>query len=381
MSVFVERFIVGKKTHLIVAVKGNIDVEGFVTNAGSAAYGNKEIAVKNADVVDDVLNASCQLIGKLNMHELAFGMTGVNSYLGTPLNYHFPHYITGGSSSGCAVAVAEESVDFSIGTDTGGSIRVPAACCGVFGLKPTFGRVSRKGILPTQSTLDCVGPLAQSASKIIVAMQAMDSTFKPLNAPNTIRLGQVIVSAEKEISTELDNRLAKHHIATEKVYLPSFEQAFEAALVLMNSEMWNAFGHLLKTGKLGDDVAQRLLAAQDTSPDRLHKSEQVRQIFTDEVDRALSNVDALVLPTLASFPLSREAALAGESDLIISSLTRPFNLSGHPAITIPLCNKAGKPMAMQIVGAKGKDELICSIAKKLSESSTINTAMLEKNNV
>lgn len=381
MSVFVEEFIIGKETNLTVAVKDNIDVKGFITRAGSAAYADKDVADKNAHVVDKVLNSCCQLVGKLNMHELAFGMTGVNTNFGTPLNYHFPHYITGGSSSGCAVAVAQGLVDFSIGTDTGGSIRVPAACCGVFGFKPTFDRVSRKGILPAESTLDCVGPLATSANKLIEAMQIIDSTFKVSDVPSSIRLGQVVVNAEKEILTLLENELDKDYINKKNIVLPNFEKAFDAALVLMNAEMWSAFGHLLNTGKLGEDVAQRLLAAKDISPKVLQSAEQVRQTFTGEVDRALSKVDALVLPTLASFPLSREAALAGKSDLAISSLTRPFNLSGHPVVTIPIPNSLGKPIAIQLVGAKGKDEFICNIAKKITEIPNINIPMMEKNNV
>lgn len=381
MSVFVEKFIIGNGTNLTVAVKDNIDVEGFVTQAGSAAYATRNVASKNALVVDNILNASCKLVGKLNMHELAFGMTGVNTFFGTPVNYQFPHYITGGSSSGCAVAVAEGFVDFSIGTDTGGSIRVPAACCGVFGLKPTFGRISRQGTLPAESTLDCVGPLASSADKIIDAMHVIDSTFKAINLPKSIRLGQIEVTADEEILAVVDCELAKDYINKTSVNLISFEEAFDAALVIMNAEMWNSFGDLLESGKLGEDVAQRLQAAKNISQEALDKAEKTREIFTAEVNRALTNVDALVLPSLASFPLSREDALAGKSDLTISSLTRPFNLSGHPAITIPIRNHLGKPIAMQLVGAKGKDELICGIAKKITELSSNNIAMMEKDNV
>lgn len=367
MSIFVEKFNIGKADNLTVAVKDNIDVSGFVTTAGSAACIDKDAANKNADVVTSILNSGCNLIGKLNMHELAFGMTGVNTYFGTPLNYHFPHYITGGSSSGCAVAVAEDLVDFSIGTDTGGSIRVPAACCGVFGFKPTFGRVSRKGVSPAESTLDCVGPLASSVDKLISAMEIIDCTFKARAVPSSICLGQVAVNTEKEITASLEGALVKDYINKTTVNLPNFEQAFDAALVLMNAEMWQSFGHLLSTGKLGEDVAQRLLAAKNILPEAIHNAEQVRQIFTDEVDEALSHFDALILPTLASFPLLREDALAGKSDLMISSLTRPFNFSGHPAVTIPLPNNLGKPISMQLVGAKGQDELICAIAKKITE--------------
>ncbi|WP_426357535.1 amidase [Pseudocolwellia sp. HL-MZ19] len=381
MSVFVEKFVVEESTNLTVAVKDNIDVKGFVTQAGSEAYANNNAAEENATIVESILNAGCKLVGKLNMHELAFGMTGVNAYFGTPINHHFPHYITGGSSSGCAVAVADGSVDFSIGTDTGGSIRVPAACCGVFGLKPTFGRISRKGITPADSTLDCVGPFAASAATLIDAMKIIDSTFETIKLPESICLGQVNVNAEKKIITAVNNEISKDFITLKNIELPSLDDAFKDALALMNAEMWLSFGSLLNTNKLGEDVAKRLLAAKDTSVEALEKAEKTKNRFTEEVDKALQSVDALVLPALASFPLSREDALAGKSDLTISSLTRPFNLSGHPAIIIPVQNNLGKPIAIQLVGAKGQDELICGIAKKISESSSINIPMLEKNNV
>lgn len=370
MTVFVEQFYVGDGSNFTVAVKDNIDVDGYVTTAGSEAYSKNKTANKNATVVNRVLKAGCRLIGKLNMHELAFGMTGVNSFLGTPVNYLYPYYIPGGSSSGCAAAVAENKVDFSIGTDTGGSIRVPAACCGVFGLKPTFGRISKKGTIPAESTLDCVGPLATSANKIIKAMEIIDESFHLTSLPKSISLGQIKAEADSSILALIDKALDKEFLNTTKINaLPSFEKAFDAALVIMNAEMWSSFGYLLQVGKLGEDIKQRLSASKNISKEAIAEAENIRKTFTEEVDKALANFDALVLPTLASFPLSREAALAGKSDLTISSLTRPFNLSGHPAITIPLSNDLGKPVAMQIIGAKGKDELICQIAGKISESS------------
>ena len=100
------------------------------------------------------------------MHELAFGITGINHAFGTPINPKYPELIPGGSSSGSAAAVAAKQADFTLGTDTGGSIRMPAACCGVYGLKPTFGRVSREGVYPPSSSLDCVGPFANSVEMI-----------------------------------------------------------------------------------------------------------------------------------------------------------------------------------------------------------------------
>ncbi len=133
----------------------------------------------HADVVANLLSAGCRIVGKTKMHELAYGMTGINAFEGTPINPRYPDRIPGGSSSGSAAAVAAGLVDFAIGTDTGGSIRQPAICCGVIGFKPTFGRVSRKGALPAQSSLDCIGPFARNLSMIERAMSAIDPTFQP----------------------------------------------------------------------------------------------------------------------------------------------------------------------------------------------------------
>ena len=128
-----------------VLVKDVIDIEGFPTVAGSKARRDVAPADRHADVVVILLSAGCRIVGKAKMHELAFGVTGINEWAGTPPNPAYPDLIPGGSSSGSASAVAAGLCDFSIGTDTGGSIRVPAACCGIVGLKPTFGRLSRRG--------------------------------------------------------------------------------------------------------------------------------------------------------------------------------------------------------------------------------------------
>jgi len=366
MTIFTEQFKLGDGD-LIAGVKDNINVAGFVTQAGSKAFSLNPVAQCHADFIKTLLDSNVTIVGKLTMHELAFGMTGVNEYQGTPINSLFPDYVTGGSSSGCAVAVAQGSVDFSIGTDTGGSIRVPAACCGVFGLKPTFGRISRKGVMPEESRLDCVGPLTRTADTLIEAMCRLDKTFSPIASLKTIKLASVSVDAAQPIQNAVNAALEKDFIKLTHITLPSFTKAFDAALKLMNFEMWQAYGHLIDSGMLGADIVNRLRAAHGIHPNIVSEAEAVRKKFSHEVDAALKDVDALALPTLPSFPLKRQDALDGKTDLQISSLTRPFNLSGHPAITIPLPNSLGKPSAMQIVGAKGSDETICYIAKRISD--------------
>ena len=161
--IFVEKLALGGGG-LRVGVKDSIDIEGVPTRMACACYADAPPAERHAEVVRALLDAGCRIVGKTNMHELAYGVTGINRWTGTPINPRAPGRVPGGSSSGSAVAVAAGLVDFAVGTDTGGSIRIPAACCGVQGLKPSFGRVSRLGVHPAKSSLDCVGPFARDVS-------------------------------------------------------------------------------------------------------------------------------------------------------------------------------------------------------------------------
>jgi amidase len=162
---------------LTVAIKDTLDVAGWPTRCGSRALELASPAEKHATVVQALLDGGWQVIGKTVLHELAFGVTGINEWAGTPINPQAPERIPGGSSSGSAVIVAQGAADVALGTDTGGSVRMPAACCGVFGLKPTFGRLSREGVHPASSSLDCVGPMARDLDTLVTAMSAMDCTF------------------------------------------------------------------------------------------------------------------------------------------------------------------------------------------------------------
>lgn len=349
---------------LTVAVKDNIDVIGIVSGMGSAAFKDARRADKTAQVIERLIDADFQLIGKLAMHELAFGMTGVNNFSGTPINTLYPGYIPGGSSSGCAAAIASGDVDVAIGTDTGGSIRLPAACCGVVGFKPTFGRLSRVGVSPKKSSLDCVGPFARTVDLIEKAMSAMDSSFEIQEKPQLIKIGVIDIEYDSEVQAMFDSAIESmsklEGINFEVVSLPGFESAFKAGLVLIASEAFAEFGDL-PFSRLGVDVSQRLRAAENISAEDLVKAHVVQTEFQNQVNTALLNLDVLLLPALPSRPLAIEAAENGAVDLTASYLVRPFNVSGHPAITLPI--KSATPFSVQLVGALNQDEQLCAIAK------------------
>ncbi|MGF6373557.1 amidase [Paraburkholderia sp. RAU6.4a] len=352
-----------------IAIKDSIDVAGYATTAASRALADAPLASEHAEVVRRLLDAGWRVTGKTNMHELAFGMTGINDFSGTPVNPQDAARIPGGSSSGSASAVGQKFVDAALGTDTGGSVRGPAACCGVIGLKPTFGRVSRHGVAPRVTTLDCVGPFTRETDTLIRVMTAIDPSFRADDARRDVsqlRIGMVAVDADDDIAKAIADAVGKSELAMQAIELASLKDAFTAGLAVINAETSRAFGHLVASGKLGADIEARLRAAAATSAADLDAAERVRRTFTDEVDRALDRLDVLVLPTLPSLPITLEAARAGTSVIGMSSLIRPFNLSGHPALSLPVpIERSTLKAGLQIIGRKNDDETVCAVAAHL----------------
>ncbi|SDG88117.1 amidase [Paraburkholderia steynii] len=349
-----------------IAIKDSIDVAGYPTTGASRSLADAPPAAAHAEVVQRLLDAGWRITGKTNMHELAFGMTGINDYTGTPVNPQDAARIPGGSSSGSASAVGLKLVDAALGTDTGGSIRGPAACCGVIGLKPTFGRVSRKGAVPRESTLDCAGPFTRDIATLVHAMAAIAPAFdtdaaKRANASANVAI--VSVDADAAIRQGVARAVQVAGFASHAIELEHLKEAFEAGLAVINVETARAFAHLVETGKLGADVDARLRVAVQTTQAQLDAAERARRSFTAAVDRALENADVLVLPTLPALPITIEAARNGTPVLTMSSLIRPFNLSGHPALSLPIPIE-GSPIkaGLQIVGRKGADEQVCAVA-------------------
>ncbi|MGH9078384.1 MAG: amidase family protein, partial [Acidimicrobiales bacterium] len=184
-----------------MAVKDVIDVAGWPTTAGSRAVARHAGAASaDAACLAGLRRAErgkgAWMAGKTNLHELALGITGINPWFGTPVNPLDPRRVPGGSSSGSAVAVANGDADVALGTDTGGSIRIPAACCGVAGLKTTWGRVPLEGVWPLAPTLDTVGPLARHVAGLVAGMALLEPGFTPAERAGGERAGDVAAGGE-----------------------------------------------------------------------------------------------------------------------------------------------------------------------------------------
>ena len=346
-----------------VMLKDSIDIKGMQTLLGSLALAERAAALEHATVVKRILQADCVITAKTNLHELAFGITGINKVFGTPLNPKYPTLIPGGSSSGSAAAVAVGMADFSLGTDTGGSIRVPAACCGVYGLKPTFTRVSRQGVHPEQSSLDCVGPFANSLDMLQIAMQIIDPTFqKNIQRIDQSKLAVLDVVANDEVWACIEAHLQALALSAQRVPVPLFEQANQAGIDIIHYESWQAYAELTQTGLLGADVQMRLYKAAQTTAQQVEQAEQVRRAFTAQIDALLQQYDALLLPTLPQIPPKLEDVEHTVALFNLTRLVRPFNLSGHPAISLPIETTAGMPVGIQIIAQQFADEKLCAIA-------------------
>lgn len=346
-----------------VAVKDCIDVAGDVTASGSRALAWRAPAPADAEAVARVRAGRCTIVGRVTMHELAFGVTGINGWTGTPINPHYPALVPGGSSSGCAAAVAAGLADFAIGTDTGGSVRVPAACCGIVGLKPSFGRVSRRGVDPVESSLDCVGPLAPTVPAIEHAM-ALLCNWTGRATPRAARIGFMAGSPTDPI-LKAALAAASFRATIETIALPRLAKAQAAGLAIIGRETAHAHAGLLDSGLLGTDVEARLRAAQQISDTEIAEAETVRSLFRADVDHLLETFDVIALPTLAGPPVRLGDAANAAAAIPMTANCRPFNLSGHPAIALPVGEADGVPVSLQLVGRPASDETLCALARAI----------------
>ncbi len=338
---------------LRVAVKDLFDLVGLPTTAGSAAVPER-LAERDAACLAGV-RRDAAIVGKTALHELAYGITGVNAWQGTPTNPLDPALVPGGSSSGAAVVVANGDADIAIGSDTGGSIRIPAACCGVAGLKTTHGRISLEGVWPLAPSFDTVGPLARDVAGLVAGMRLLEEGFE-IGLPGTI--GRYRPAASAGVDAALDALLGP----LLEVDLPGWDEADEACAVLLSAEAFACSGHLLPTRLVGADVTNRLMTGANRTPEQLRSARQVQSRWSVEINQALELVDVIALPVLRDSP----PPLAEPERMYALRLTLPVNLAGLPALTLPVPRRDGPPASVQLVGRAGSEELLLATALALT---------------
>lgn len=343
----------------LVAVKDCFDVAGVPTTVGCPAISDDaEPARSDATVVARARAAGARLAGKTNLTELCRSADGVNPWTGTPVNPLDASRVPGGSSSGSAVAVACGEVDVGYGSDSGGSIRVPAACCGIAGLKTTLGRIPREGAFPLAESLDTVGPLARNVAGVAAAMRLMEPGFTVprYDGPLTVaRIRPAGVAAASEIDTAVDNTLRAAGFQIEEAPISDWVEATKAANTIMLAEGYAAHRHLLpRAERMTYRTRRRIERGAEVTEEQLTAARATGRAFRAELDALLKSHAALALPTLPTDP----PRLDDVNDISLTSLTIPMNLAGLPALSLPV-PKRGLPCSIQLVGpASGEERLL-----------------------
>jgi amidase len=306
------------------------------------------------------------LAGKTNLHELAYGISGINAAFGTPVNPLDPLRVPGGSSSGSAVAVASGEADVSYGSDTGGSIRIPAACCGIAGLKTTWGRIPLTGVWPLAPSMDSVGPMARDVAGLIAGMQLLEPGFS-VTAPAPRVVGRVVIGAESIIDDAVDSALAATGWEVLRVELDGLDQATTAAMTVLDAEAWASDSVHAETvpDKIGRDVLARLRAASTITPAALRAARERAAHWRATLSSLWDRVNLLALPTLLGFPPTLDRS---RDMLRIRGLTSPVNLAGVPALALPVPAGGPLPASIQLIAPAGGEESLLAAGAVLEQA-------------
>jgi aspartyl-tRNA(Asn)/glutamyl-tRNA(Gln) amidotransferase subunit A len=363
------------------AVKDLVDMAGLPTTCGSRAA-SAAPATADAAVVERLLAAGAVPLGKVATYEYALVGPSFDAPHPPPVNPWNPDHITGGSSSGSAAAVAAGLVRVAIGTDTGGSIRSPACYCGVVGLKPTRGLVSRHGIFPLSPDLDHAGPLAASVAEAALMLDAMsgvdarDPASRPGGTSAAAELGQPIAG--------MNIGYARDWFATDPALDPAVLRAMDEAvsalsllgarislITLPDYAVMEAAGAIIlhhqalaihrdRLHAYGRQALQSLLAGLDLTGADLAEARKAARHLQGETDAILSRFDAVVTANVLA-PAPPFAAFAGNRAVWTAMRTLPFNVTGHPVLALPIGFADGLPLGLQLIGPDFSEARLCRI--------------------
>jgi amidase len=349
-----------------LAVKDCIDVEGLPTTVGCEVIAEQASpAARDAAVVAAARRAGARIVGKTSLTELCWSASGVNPWSGTPANPLDPRRLPGGSSSGSAVAVAAGEADVALGTDTGGSVRIPAACCGIAGLKTTWGRVPLDGVYPLASSMDTVGPLGVDVAAVELGMRLIDPGFAGASAEPPARVGRIRPAPDLGVDPATDAAVDAALVTLTGLQVTDvtgfdFRAVNEAGNVAIDIEGYQANEYLLsRLDRLAPHNQRAMTEAARITAEEAAEAARARQETRDWFAAALDRHPVLALPTLTGAP-----PLIGERGMSLTVLTMPANLAGLPALSLPVPGgPAGLPASLQLIGPPGGEEQLIALGR------------------
>ena len=383
-----------------IALKDLYDTAGIPTTGGSKILA-ENVPDEDCPAAAKLGEAGAILLGKLNMHEFAFGITNVNPHYGPARNPWNTDCITGGSSGGSGTATAAGLCAASLGSDTGGSIRIPAAFCGIVGLKPTYGRVSKRGVLPLSTSLDTAGPMTRTVADAAIMLQAiaghdaLDPNSVDAPVPNYLddmaagiqglRVGVVRGDYRLRMDDELERAVEATTSAlgglgatlVDPLELPLLQETLRPNFVIISSEAAAYHATYLdeRPGDYGEDVFGRLSGGRNNAATDYIVARETQARLRDQLLAAMADFDALALPMLplAAPPIGQDRVTVGgiEMDLRtgVTWYTQPFNLTGFPAISVPCgFTSAGLPIGFQLVAKPFAESMLLRLAHAYEQS-------------
>ncbi|MEH2269615.1 MAG: AtzE family amidohydrolase [Nostoc sp.] len=385
------------------AVKNLFDIADLTTLAGSKINAENPAASLDATAVAKLKQAGAVLVGALNMDEYAYGFVTENSHYGATHNPHDLQRVAGGSSGGSAAAIAAGLVPLTLGSDTNGSIRVPAALCGVFGFKPTYGRLSRAGVALFSSSFDHIGPFARSVQDIATVFDVLQGeddrdpicTKRPpelclpqLNQDiSAIRIaiaGDYFTKGVEAEALAAVQKVADAIEVTEYVIIPEADRARAAAFIITASEGANLHLEKLRCCPQDFDPAtrDRFLAGALIPSSWYLQAQRFRKWYRDRVREVFQNVDVILAPTTPiSAPLigQQTMILDGEEILVrphLGLFTQPLSFIGLPVLSVPIHRQNALPLGVQLIAAPYNEALILRVAAALEAKGVVSVPVI-----
>jgi aspartyl-tRNA(Asn)/glutamyl-tRNA(Gln) amidotransferase subunit A len=349
-----------------LAVKDLFDTAGVRTTYGSAIFAD-HVPDVTAEAVSLLEAAGYETVGKANLHEFAWGITSENPHYGTVPNPAAAGRVAGGSSGGCAAALAAGLADAALGTDSGGSVRIPAACCGVTGFKPTFGLVPITGSFPLAPSFDHAGPMARDVAGCAAMMDALVPGFEEveLDSLADLRVGVAWTERAEPLVRERVEAAAALFPDRRPLELPwpdGVYPAFQREAADVHRELFREH-----RGQYGENVAHKLAWAMAVGEDEAAAAAAERERYRERMAELMEELDLAVTPTLPMV-----APRAGLGDLVLRErmieLTLPWNVIGVPALALP-CGPAedGLPASVQLAGRTGEDATVLAAGRLLEQ--------------